>query len=105
MAVLPPLRKSKAVQVYRDEHSMMSVPGDGAAVGLVARSDRSPILDVECRTYGEFAGDMTIAVDPPRKWWAAGPGEGGIGLTESKITTALARGNRQVPAVSYAVCD
>lgn len=56
-----------------------SVPGDGAAVGLVARSDRSPILDVECRTYGEFAGDMTIAVDPPRKWWAAGPGEGASG--------------------------
>ncbi len=33
-------------------------------------SDKSPILDVECRTYGEYAGDMTIAVDPPRKWWA-----------------------------------
>jgi len=82
-----------------------AVPGDGAAVGLVARSDRSPILDVECRTYGEFAGDMTIAVDPPRKWWAAGPGEGCIGFTESKITKVLARGNRQVPEVSYAVCD
>ena len=38
-------------------------------------SDRSPILDVECRTYGEYAGDMTIAVDPPRKWWQPGPGE------------------------------
>src|ERR1700754_4279080 len=53
-----------------------SVPGDGAAVGLVARSDKSPILDIECRTYGEFAGDMTLAVDPVRKWWQAGPGEG-----------------------------
>lgn len=82
-----------------------AVPGDGAAVGLVTCSDQSPILDVECRTYGEFAGDMTIAVDPPRKWWAAGPGEGCIGFTESKITKVLARGNRQVPEVSYAVCD
>ena len=82
-----------------------SVPGDGAAVGLLARSDTSPILDIECRTYGEFAGDMTIAVDPYRKWWAAGPGEGCIGFTESKITKVLARGNRQVPEVSYAVCD
>lgn len=82
-----------------------SVPGDGAAVGLVAVSDRSPILDVECRTYGEFAGDMTIAMDPPRKWWQPGPGEGYIGFTESKITKVLARGNRQVPEVSYAVCD
>jgi 3-oxoacyl-[acyl-carrier-protein] synthase III len=82
-----------------------SVPGDGAAVGLVTLSERSPILDVECRTYGEYAGDMTIAVDPPRKWWQAGPGEGYIGFTESKITKVLARGNRQVPEVSYAVCD
>lgn len=82
-----------------------SVPGDGAAVGLVAVSGQSPILDVECRTYGEFAGDMTIAVDPPRKWWQPGPGEGYIGFTESKITKVLARGNRQVPEVSYAVCD
>ena len=82
-----------------------SVPGDGAAVGLVTLSDKSPILDIECRTYGEFAGDMTIAVNPPRKWWEAGPGEGCIGFTESKITKVLARGNRQVPEVSYAVCD
>ena len=53
-----------------------AVPGDGAAVGLVTVSDQSPILDVECRTYGEYAGDMTIAVDPPRKWWQPGPGRG-----------------------------
>lgn len=82
-----------------------AVPGDGAAVGLVTLSEKSPILDIECRTYGEYAGDMTIAVDPPRKWWQAGPGEGCIGFTESKITKVLARGNRQVPEVSYAVCD
>ncbi len=82
-----------------------AVPGDGAAVGLVAVDDRSPILDVECRTYGEYADDMTIAVDPPRKWWQPGPGEGCIGFTESKITKVLARGNRQVPEVALAVCD
>ncbi|MBV9088662.1 MAG: ketoacyl-ACP synthase III family protein [Mycobacteriaceae bacterium] len=82
-----------------------SVPGDGAAVGLVTVSDQSPILDVECRTYGEYAGDMTIAVDPPRKWWQPGPGEGCIGFTEAKITKVLARGNRQVPEVALAVCD
>jgi 3-oxoacyl-[acyl-carrier-protein] synthase-3 len=81
------------------------VPGDGAAVGLVTLSEASPILDVECRTYGEFAGDMTIAVEPFRKWWQPGPGEGYIGFTESKITKVLARGNRQVPEVSLAVCD
>jgi 3-oxoacyl-[acyl-carrier-protein] synthase-3 len=82
-----------------------SVPGDGAAVGLVTVSDRSPILDVECRTYGEYAGDMTAQTDPPRKYWQPGPGEAHIGFTESKITKVLARGNRQVPEVAYAVCD
>jgi 3-oxoacyl-[acyl-carrier-protein] synthase-3 len=82
-----------------------AVPGDGAAVGLVTVGDRSPILDVECRTYGEYAGEMTLSFDPPRKWWQAGPGEGSIGFTESKITKVLARGNRQVPEVALAVCD
>jgi 3-oxoacyl-[acyl-carrier-protein] synthase-3 len=82
-----------------------SVPGDGAAVGLVTLSDQSPILDIECRTYGEYAGDMTIAMQPPRKYWEAGPGEGSIGFTETKIAKVLARGNRQVPEVAYAVCD
>ena len=61
----------------------------------MALSDISPILDVECRTYGEFAGDMTIAIDPPRKWWEAGPGEGCIGFTESKITKVLGHDNPQ----------
>ena len=82
-----------------------AVPGDGAAVGLVTISDRSPILDVECRTYGEYSADMTIAFDVPRRWWEAGPGEGFVGFTEGKITKVLARGNRLVPEVSYAVCD
>ncbi|MFZ1176910.1 MAG: 3-oxoacyl-[acyl-carrier-protein] synthase III C-terminal domain-containing protein [Mycobacterium sp.] len=81
-----------------------AVPGDGAAVGLVTLSEQSPILDIECRTYGEYAGEMTLSYDPPRKWWAAGPGEGSIGFTESKITKVLARGNRQVPEVALAVC-
>ena len=82
-----------------------AVPGDGAAVGLVTLSDQSPILDVECRTYGEYAGDMTIAMDQPRKWWQPGPGEACIGFTETKIAKVLARGNRQVPEVALAVCD
>jgi 3-oxoacyl-[acyl-carrier-protein] synthase III len=82
-----------------------AVPGDGAAVGLVALSDQSPILDVECRTYGQYAGEMTLSCDPPRKWWQAGSGEGSIGFTESKITEVLARGNRQVPEAALAVCN
>ena len=53
-----------------------SVPGDGAAVGLVTLSDESPILDIECRTYGEYAGDMTHRRRPAPQVVAAGPGRG-----------------------------
>jgi 3-oxoacyl-[acyl-carrier-protein] synthase III len=81
-----------------------SIPGDGAAAGLVALSNQSPILDIECRTYGQYAGDMTLAIDPPRKWWQPGTGEASIGFTETKIAKVLARGNRQVPEVALAVC-
>ena len=82
-----------------------AIPGDGAAAGLVALSSQSPVLDIECRTFGEYAGDMTLAIDPPRKWWQPGPGEACIGFTETKIAKVLARGNRQVPEVALAVCD
>lgn len=82
-----------------------AVPGDGAAVGLVTASGQSPILDIECRSYGEYAGEMTITMDPPRRWWQPGLGEYYIGFTESKIAKVLARGNRQVPEVAMAVCD
>ncbi|MFV8298434.1 3-oxoacyl-ACP synthase III family protein [Mycolicibacterium fortuitum] len=103
------IAQNSAGQVFDQQtirrKAQAAVPGDGAAVGLVTLSDQSPILDIECRTYGEYAGDMTVVMDPPRKWWQAGPGEACIGFTESKITKVLARGNRQVPEVSYAVCD
>lgn len=82
-----------------------SVPGDGAAVGLLEVSDRSPVLDVECRYFGQNAVDMTLATDPPRRWWQAGPGEGHVGFNEGKIMKVLARGNRMVPQVVRAVCD
>ena len=45
-------------------------------------SDRSPILDVEWRTFGQYSGNMTIAVHPPRKFWEPGPGELHVGFTE-----------------------
>jgi 3-oxoacyl-[acyl-carrier-protein] synthase-3 len=48
---------------------------------------------------------MTFTTDPPRKWWQAGPGEGSVAFTEGKIAKMLARGNRQVPEIAYAVCD
>jgi 3-oxoacyl-[acyl-carrier-protein] synthase-3 len=87
------------------QKAQSAIPGDGAATGLVTLSDQSPILDIECRTYGEYAGHMTLAIDPPRKWWQAGPGEACIGFTETKIAKVLARGNRQVPEVALTVCD
>jgi 3-oxoacyl-[acyl-carrier-protein] synthase-3 len=103
------IAQNAAGQIFDQEgvrrKAQASVPGDGAAVGLLTLSDDSPILDVQCRTYPEYAGDMTLSIEPFRKWWQPGPGEGFIGFTESKITKVLARGNRQVPEVALAVCD
>jgi 3-oxoacyl-[acyl-carrier-protein] synthase III len=53
-----------------------SVPGDGAAVGLVTLSNDSPILDVECPASGGNPGPARVAsVSPkprsPRCWLAA----------------------------------
>jgi hypothetical protein len=39
------------------------VPGDGAAVGLLTLSVTSPVLDIECRFYGQNAGGH----DPGRR--------------------------------------
>jgi 3-oxoacyl-[acyl-carrier-protein] synthase-3 len=98
-----------AGKVFEQEHvrklSQASVPGDGAAVGLVTLSDRSPVLDIECRFHGQNAVDMALATDPPRRWWQAGPGEGHVAFNENKIMKVLSRGNRQVPEVVHAVCD
>jgi len=85
--------------------SQSAVPGDGAAVGLLTLSDKSPVLDIECRYHGRYAGDMTLASDPPRMWWQAGSGEGYVGFNEAKIVKVLARGSRLVPDVVLAVCD
>lgn len=95
-------------KIFRQEQvralAQSSVPGDGAAVGLLSVGEGSPILDVVCRHYGQFAGDMSLAADPPRLWWQAGPGQGYVSFNEAKIMKVLARGNREVPEVAAAVC-
>ncbi|WP_067884535.1 3-oxoacyl-ACP synthase III family protein [Nocardia vaccinii] len=81
------------------------VPGDGCGVGLLVRSDEAPILDIETRTYPEFAGDMDFNTGSERKWWEPGEGQPCVSFSESKITKVFARGNRLVPEVALAVCD
>jgi 3-oxoacyl-[acyl-carrier-protein] synthase-3 len=92
-------------QVQVRKLAQSSVPGDGAAVGLLSLSEKSPILDIECQYYGEYAGDMTLTADPPRLWWQAGTGEGYVGFNEAKIMKVMSRGNRMVPRVARVVCD
>lgn len=81
------------------------VPGDGCGVGLLVKDNRAPILDVECRTYPEFAGDMDFSTGSERKYWEPGEGQGCVSFTESKVTKVFARGNRLVPELALAVCD
>jgi 3-oxoacyl-[acyl-carrier-protein] synthase-3 len=80
------------------------VPGDGCGVGLLRKDDSAPILDIECRTYPEFAGDMEVSFGE-RRYWEPGVGQGCVSFTESKVTKVFARGNRLVPEVALAVCD
>ncbi|MEU7767010.1 3-oxoacyl-[acyl-carrier-protein] synthase III C-terminal domain-containing protein [Nocardia sp. NPDC049190] len=81
------------------------VPGDGCGVGLLVKDDSAPILDLECRTYPEFAGDMDFSTNSARKYWEPGAGQACVSFTESKVTKVFARGNRLVPEVALAVCD
>ncbi|MFE9581819.1 3-oxoacyl-ACP synthase III family protein [Nocardia sp. NPDC006044] len=97
-----------AGQVFTQEQvrakPQAAIPGDGAGIGLMETSDASPILDIETRHLPEFAGQMTVVADPPRKYWEAGEGQMHVGFTESKIAKVLARGNRIVPEAAHAVC-
>ncbi|WP_280336854.1 3-oxoacyl-ACP synthase III family protein [Nocardia wallacei] len=81
------------------------VPGDGCGVGLLLKNDAAPILDIESRTYPEFAGDMDFTTGSDRKYWEPGEGQGCVSFSESRITKVFARGNRLVPEVALAVCE
>ncbi|NNH74449.1 3-oxoacyl-ACP synthase [Nocardia uniformis] len=81
------------------------VPGDGCGVGLLVKDNSAPILDIECRTYPEFAGDMDFSTGSDRKYWEPGAGQACVSFSESKITKVFARGNRLVPEVAAVVCD
>ncbi|MEV0356270.1 3-oxoacyl-[acyl-carrier-protein] synthase III C-terminal domain-containing protein [Nocardia sp. NPDC050697] len=81
------------------------VPGDGCGVGLLVLDDSAPILDTECRTYPEFAGDMAFSTGSERRYWEPGDGQACVRFSDSKVAAVLARGNRLVPEVAFAVCD
>ncbi|MGK8485214.1 3-oxoacyl-ACP synthase III family protein [Nocardia asiatica] len=81
------------------------VPGDGCGVGLLRKDDSAPILDIETRTYPEFAGDMEFSTHGERKYWEPGEGQACVSFTESKVAKVFSRGNRLVPEVALAVCD
>ncbi|MEV6065018.1 3-oxoacyl-[acyl-carrier-protein] synthase III C-terminal domain-containing protein [Nocardia sp. NPDC052001] len=101
--------QNAAGQIFTQEQvrgkPQAAIPGDGAGAGLLVKSDISPILDIETRHLPQFAGEMTVLADPPRKYWEAGPGQMHVGFTESKIAKVLGRGNRIVPEVAHAVCE
>ncbi|WRZ88389.1 3-oxoacyl-ACP synthase [Streptomyces sp. NBC_01007] len=81
-----------------------AIPGDGCGVGFVTTSAGSPILDVETRHIGDYAGDMTVAVDDGRKYWEPGKSQLRIAFTDASVAKVLARGNRLVPEVITDLC-
>ena len=104
------LAQNSAAQIFTQEQvrgkPQAAIPGDGAAAAvLTLGGGGSPVLGGVCRSFGEYSADMTAVADPPRKYWAAGPGQIHVGFTEAKIAKVLARGNRLVPEVAYEVAD
>ncbi|MEU9442834.1 3-oxoacyl-[acyl-carrier-protein] synthase III C-terminal domain-containing protein [Streptomyces sp. NPDC048304] len=81
-----------------------AIPGDGCGVGYVTTSAGAPVLDVEARHIGAYAGDMTVAVDDGRKYWEPGESQLRIGFTNASVAKVLARGNRLVPEVVTDLC-
>ncbi|WP_330336798.1 3-oxoacyl-ACP synthase III family protein [Streptomyces sp. NBC_00557] len=81
-----------------------AIPGDGCGVGYVTTSAGAPVLDVETRHIGAYAGDMTVAVDDGRKYWEPGESQLRIGFTDASVAKVLARGNRLVPEVVTDLC-
>lgn len=98
-----------AGQVYTQEQVRSKPqavgPGDGAGAGLLVKCAQSPILGVEACHRPEFAGEMAVAADPPRKYWEAGSGQVHLAYPESMVEEVLARGNRMLPEAVHAVCD
>lgn len=82
-----------------------AIPGDGAAVALVAASDVSPVLDIEVANYPEAGPDMQIETADGRKYWETGTGQLNVKFTESSVAKIISRGNRIVPDVVGAVCS
>jgi 3-oxoacyl-[acyl-carrier-protein] synthase-3 len=91
-------------EVRKKSHA--PIPGDGCGVGYLVADGSSPILDVECRHYEDFADDVSVSVegDTHRSWWEAGEGQIHLGFSPSKVAKVLARGNRLVPEVASEVC-
>jgi 3-oxoacyl-[acyl-carrier-protein] synthase-3 len=91
-------------EVRRKSHA--PIPGDGCGIGYLMADDSSPILDVECRHYEDYAEDVSVSVEggTHRSWWQAGEGQIHLGFNPSKVAKVLARGNRLVPEVASEVC-
>ncbi|MET7900666.1 3-oxoacyl-[acyl-carrier-protein] synthase III C-terminal domain-containing protein [Streptomyces sp. NPDC005336] len=81
-----------------------AIPGDGCGVGYLTTSDAAPVLGVETRHVGDYAGDMTMVCDDGRRYWEPGEAQLRIGFTEAGVARVLDRGNRLVPEVVTDLC-
>ncbi|CAM03836.1 3-oxoacyl-[acyl-carrier-protein] synthase-3 [Saccharopolyspora erythraea NRRL 2338] len=81
-----------------------SVPGDGAAVALVAASDESPVLATEVHHYFEYAPDVNITLEDGRLYWEPGTSEMDVGFDNTKAQNVIERGTKILPEVVRALC-
>jgi 3-oxoacyl-[acyl-carrier-protein] synthase-3 len=84
--------------------SQAPIPGDGAGVGFVAKSDVSPIVTALHACHGEFARDMTAEAADGRRYWEPGASPLRISFTEERVASIISRGNRMVPEIVREAC-
>ncbi|MFW0791592.1 3-oxoacyl-[acyl-carrier-protein] synthase III C-terminal domain-containing protein [Gordonia sp. CPCC 205333] len=104
------LAQNSAGQIFTQDQvrgkPQAAIPGDGAAAAtLTLGANGNPVLTTVCRSYGEYAPDMTAVSQPARKYWEAGPGQIHVGFTNAKIAKVLSRGNRLVPEVAVEAAE
>jgi 3-oxoacyl-[acyl-carrier-protein] synthase-3 len=80
------------------------VPGDGAGVGLLVRSDESPIRSVVTNNWPEYAHDMRAVADDGRSWWSPGACPFYVDFDESRMASIASRGNKLVPEAVRQAC-
>ena len=78
-----------------------AIPGDGCGVGLLVKNGKNPIKSILTKNFGAYAEDMQVVTENGDDWWAPRDKPLYIDVSEDRVGSIVARGNRLVPEVMY----